>query len=144
MVSVAVFVDFINLFLMQFNIDLLHVLITFIHNLFCLTVSEIWLEDDYLLSRGWVPPYALSSCSSGCKCWFLVLWRRSQCVSVVLLPGRLYQVEYAMEAIGHAGTCLGILANDGVLLAAERRNIHKLLDEVFFSEKIYKLNEWVQ
>uniref|UniRef100_A0A8C0Z4L7 Proteasome subunit alpha type-4 n=2 Tax=Canis lupus TaxID=9612 RepID=A0A8C0Z4L7_CANLF len=55
--------------------------------------------------------------------------------------GRLYQVEYAMEAIGHAGTCLGILANDGVLLAAERRNIHKLLDEVFFSEKIYKLNE---
>lgn len=57
--------------------------------------------------------------------------------------GRLYQVEYAMEAIGHAGTCLGILANDGVLLAAERRNIHKLLDEVFFSEKIYKLNEWV-
>uniref|UniRef100_A0A4W5PTH5 Proteasome 20S subunit alpha 4 n=1 Tax=Hucho hucho TaxID=62062 RepID=A0A4W5PTH5_9TELE len=54
---------------------------------------------------------------------------------------RLYQVEYAMEAIGHAGTCLGILANDGVLLAAERRNIHKLLDEVFFSEKIYKLNE---
>lgn len=57
------------------------------------------------------------------------------------LTGRLYQVEYAMEAIGHAGTCLGILANDGVLLAAERRNIHKLLDEVFFSEKIYKLNE---
>lgn len=57
------------------------------------------------------------------------------------LTGRLYQVEYAMEAIGHAGSCLGILANDGVLLAAERRNIHKLLDEVFFSEKIYKLNE---
>lgn len=61
----------------------------------------------------------------------------------MLLAGRLYQVEYAMEAIGHAGTCLGILAKDGVLLAAERRNIHKLLDEVFFSEKIYKLNEWV-
>lgn len=58
-----------------------------------------------------------------------------------VFAGRLYQVEYAMEAIGHAGTCLGILANDGVLLAAERRNIHKLLDEVFFSEKIYKLNE---
>merc|ERR1712177_115002 len=55
--------------------------------------------------------------------------------------GRLYQVEYAMEAIGHAGSCLGILANDGILLAAERRNTNKLLDEVFHSEKIYRLNE---
>ena len=54
--------------------------------------------------------------------------------------GRLFQVEYAMEAIGHAGTCLGILANDGVLLAAERRNTNKLLDDVF-SEKIYRLHE---
>ncbi|KAJ8939640.1 hypothetical protein NQ314_011060 [Rhamnusium bicolor] len=58
-----------------------------------------------------------------------------------LQKGRLYQVEYAMEAISHAGTCLGILANDGILLAAERRNTNKLLDEVFTSEKIYKLNE---
>lgn len=46
-----------------------------------------------------------------------------------------------MEAISHAGTCLGILATDGILLAAERRNTNKLLDEVFFSEKIYKLND---
>eukprot|EP00795_Rhopilema_esculentum_P006274 gene6274-11694_t len=45
-----------------------------------------------------------------------------------------------MEAIGHAGTCLGILANDGVLLAAEKRNTNKLLDEIF-SEKIYKLHD---
>lgn len=46
-----------------------------------------------------------------------------------------------MEAIGHAGTCLGILASDGVLLAAERKNINKLLDDAIFSEKIYTLNE---
>ena len=61
-----------------------------------------------------------------------------------LLPlqtGRLYQVEYAMEAVGHAGICLGILANDGIVLAAERRNTNKLLDEVFASEKIYKLHK---
>lgn len=57
--------------------------------------------------------------------------------------GRLYQVEYAMEAISHAGTCLGILAKDGILLAAERRNTNKLLDGAIFSEKIYKLNELV-
>ncbi len=46
-----------------------------------------------------------------------------------------------MEAIGHAGTTLGILAKDGIVLAAERRNTNKLLDEVFHSEKIYHLNE---
>lgn len=59
--------------------------------------------------------------------------------------GRLYQVEYAMEAIGHAGTCLGVQAIDGVVLAGERPSSNKLLDDsVFRSEKIYKLNEYVQ
>jgi 20S proteasome subunit alpha 3 len=48
-----------------------------------------------------------------------------------------------MEAIGLAGICLGILADDGVVLAAERRNTNKLLDEMVFSEKIYKLHEYV-
>uniref|UniRef100_A0A8C4WWF8 Proteasome subunit alpha type n=1 Tax=Eptatretus burgeri TaxID=7764 RepID=A0A8C4WWF8_EPTBU len=68
--------------------------------------------------------------------------RRYDSRTTIFSPeGRLYQVEYAMEAIGHAGTCLGILANDGVLLVAERRNTHKLLDDVMFSEKIYKLND---
>ncbi|OAD58153.1 Proteasome subunit alpha type-4 [Eufriesea mexicana] len=46
-----------------------------------------------------------------------------------------------MEAISHAGTCLGISAADGILLVAERRNINKLLDEVYYSEKIYKLHD---
>merc|ERR1712095_13467 len=68
--------------------------------------------------------------------------RRYDTRTTIFSPeGRLYQVEYAMEAIGHAGTCLGILSNDGILLAAERRNTNKLLDEVFHSEKIYQLNE---
>ncbi|CAD5116391.1 DgyrCDS5285 [Dimorphilus gyrociliatus] len=68
--------------------------------------------------------------------------RRYDTRTTIFSPeGRLYQVEYAMEAIGHAGTCLGILANDGILLAAERRNTNKLLDESAQSEKIYKLNE---
>nr|AAQ96654.1 proteasome alpha 4 subunit [Branchiostoma belcheri tsingtauense] len=68
--------------------------------------------------------------------------RRYDTRTTIFSPeGRLYQVEYAMEAIGHAGTRLGILANDGIVLAAERRNTHKLLDEVFFSEKIYKLHD---
>nr|CAG4635587.1 EOG090X09LQ [Artemia franciscana] len=68
--------------------------------------------------------------------------RRYDTRTTIFSPeGRLYQVEYAMEAIGHAGTCLGILAQDGIVLAAEKRNTHKLLDEIMFSEKIYKLNE---
>ncbi|XP_055854778.1 proteasome subunit alpha type-4 [Episyrphus balteatus] len=67
--------------------------------------------------------------------------RRYDSRTTIFSPeGRLYQVEYAMEAISHAGTCLGILAEDGILLAAERRNTNKLLDSAIFSEKIYKLN----
>ncbi len=37
-------------------------------------------------------------------------------------------VEYAMEAISHAGTVLGVLAADGVVLAAEKKVTGKLLD----------------
>lgn len=57
--------------------------------------------------------------------------------------GRLYQIEYALEAISHAGTCLGILAKDGVLLAAEKKNVAKLLETSSQAEKIYKLDEHV-
>ncbi len=48
-----------------------------------------------------------------------------------------------MEAISHAGTCLGILATDGVLLAAEKRVPSKLLDPVSTSEKIYRVTKFV-
>ena len=59
--------------------------------------------------------------------------RRYDSKTTIFSPeGRLFQVEYAMEAIGHAGTCLGILANDGILLAAERRNTNKLLGKFPF------------
>jgi len=39
-----------------------------------------------------------------------------------------FPVEYAKEAISHAGTVLGVLAKDGVVLAAEKRVTGKLLD----------------
>nr|ACO12959.1 Proteasome subunit alpha type-4 [Lepeophtheirus salmonis]ADD38118.1 Proteasome subunit alpha type-4 [Lepeophtheirus salmonis] len=68
--------------------------------------------------------------------------RRYDTRTTIFSPeGRLFQVEYAMEAIGHAGTVLGILATDGIVVAAERKNTNKLLDDVFHSEKIYSLNE---
>jgi len=55
--------------------------------------------------------------------------RRYDSRTTIFSPeGRLYQIEYAMEAINHAGTVLGILAKDGVVLAAEKKVTGKLLD----------------
>ncbi|CAB3407256.1 unnamed protein product [Caenorhabditis bovis] len=68
--------------------------------------------------------------------------RRYDSRTTIFSPeGRLYQVEYAMEAISHAGTCLGILASDGIVVAAEKRNVHKLLDDSVLTEKIYRLSD---
>lgn len=58
-----------------------------------------------------------------------------------LYSGRLYQVEYAMEAISLAGIALGILATDGIVLAAEKKVTSKLLEQTASAEKIYKLSE---
>lgn len=56
-----------------------------------------------------------------------------------------------MEAISHAGTVIGVLAKDGVVLAAEKKVTGKLLDlsgalEGGYGgsgEKIYLLNSYV-
>jgi 20S proteasome subunit alpha 3 len=70
--------------------------------------------------------------------------RYDQRVTTFSPDGRLYQVEYALEAISHAGACLGILGTDGVVLAAERRNLSKLLDTrgrlTRASEKMYEID----
>ncbi|KAL0227616.1 hypothetical protein RCL1_003760 [Eukaryota sp. TZLM3-RCL] len=42
--------------------------------------------------------------------------------------GRLFQVEYAMEAISHTGSCIGVLSKDGIVLVAEKKVVGKLLD----------------
>jgi len=57
--------------------------------------------------------------------------------------GRLYQVEYAIEAVGQAGTSLGIRTKNGVILATEKRSIHKLLDDhaALGSDKLYKISD---
>lgn len=54
----------------------------------------------------------------------------------------MYQVEYALEAISHAGTAIGILAKDGIVLAAERKVTSKLLEQDTSAEKLYILNEY--
>mmetsp|Transcript_32245 Transcript_32245/g.77085 ORF Transcript_32245/g.77085 Transcript_32245/m.77085 type:complete len:273 (-) Transcript_32245:121-939(-) len=53
--------------------------------------------------------------------------------------GRLHQVEYAIEAINNAGTSVGILAKDGVVMASEKKVTSGLLAPARTSEKTYKL-----
>ncbi|TPX34686.1 hypothetical protein SmJEL517_g02746 [Synchytrium microbalum] len=68
--------------------------------------------------------------------------RRYDSRTTIFSPeGRLYQVEYAMEAISHAGTALGILAEDGIVLAAEKKVTSKLLEQSVSHEKIYLIND---
>eukprot|EP01006_Ploeotia_vitrea_P047932 TRINITY_DN67179_c10_g5_i1.p3 TRINITY_DN67179_c10_g5~~TRINITY_DN67179_c10_g5_i1.p3 ORF type:complete len:255 (+),score=142.00 TRINITY_DN67179_c10_g5_i1:51-815(+) len=57
--------------------------------------------------------------------------------------GRLYQVEYAMEAISQAGAAVGVKAKDGIVLAAEKRVMSKLLDIRKGTEKMYKIDDHV-
>jgi len=68
--------------------------------------------------------------------------RRYDSRTTIFSPeGRLYQVEYALEAISHAGTAIGILAKDGIVLAAERKVTSKLLEQDTSAEKLYILND---
>lgn len=57
--------------------------------------------------------------------------------------GRLHQVEYAMEAINNAGTAVGLLTVDGVILASEKPKVTGLLAPPKGSDKTYKLDEHV-
>eukprot|EP01098_Paradermamoeba_levis_P007431 TRINITY_DN306_c0_g1_i1.p1 TRINITY_DN306_c0_g1~~TRINITY_DN306_c0_g1_i1.p1 ORF type:complete len:252 (-),score=93.28 TRINITY_DN306_c0_g1_i1:87-842(-) len=68
--------------------------------------------------------------------------RRYDSRTTIFSPeGRLYQVEYAMEAISHAGAAIGILAKDGLVLAAEKMITSKLLEVGTSAEKMYKLDD---
>lgn len=54
--------------------------------------------------------------------------------------GRLYQVEYALEAINNANLTVGLLCDSGVILAADKPISTKLLDTGKINEKLYKLD----
>jgi len=57
--------------------------------------------------------------------------------------GRLYQVEYANEAINNTGTTLGVVCQDSVILAGEKKVISKLLDKGTASEKLYIIDDHI-
>ncbi|CDY66240.1 BnaAnng21900D [Brassica napus] len=68
--------------------------------------------------------------------------RRYDSRTTIFSPeGRLYQVEYAMEAIGNAGSAIGILSKDGVVLIGEKKVTSKLLQTSTSSEKMYKIDD---
>lgn len=55
----------------------------------------------------------------------------------------MHQVEYAIEAINNAGTCVGLLSADGIVLAAEKRTLSKLLAPSKTSEKTYVIDDHI-
>ena len=70
--------------------------------------------------------------------------RRYDSRTTIFSPeGRLYQVEYAMEAISLAPSAIGILASDGIVLAAEKKLSSKLLEPQKTSEKMHMIDEHV-
>ena len=54
--------------------------------------------------------------------------------------GRLHQVEYAIEAINNAGTSVGILAKNGVVMASEKKITSGLLAQARVS--LIFVNKW--
>merc|ERR1712205_49833 len=70
--------------------------------------------------------------------------RRYDSRTTIFSPeGRLHQVEYAMEAIGHAGAAIGVQATNGVVLAAEKKTTSKLLESDKTSEKMYLVDNHI-
>ncbi len=63
-------------------------------------------------------------------------------ITIFSPEGRLYQVEYAMEAVKAGTTCIGIRCKDAVVLAAERRVTSKLADPSFY-KKIFQIDEHI-
>lgn len=71
--------------------------------------------------------------------------RYDQSTTTFSPEGRLHQVEYAIEAINNAGTCVGIACNngEGIVLAAEKRVVSKLLAPSKISEKTYPIDKHI-
>lgn len=63
-------------------------------------------------------------------------------ITVFSPDGRLFQVEYAREAVKRGTTAIGIKATDGVALLVDKRVTSRLL-EVQSVEKIFKIDDHI-
>jgi len=63
-------------------------------------------------------------------------------ITVFSPDGKLYQVQYAQEAVKRGLTALGIKIKDGVILAAEKRVRSRLVEKTSI-EKIFQIDEHI-
>jgi len=63
-------------------------------------------------------------------------------ITVFSPDGRLYQVEYAREAVKRGTTAVGIKCNEGVILLVDKRVSSRLLEPASI-EKIYQIDEHI-
>ncbi|MEM2619093.1 MAG: proteasome subunit alpha, partial [Candidatus Hadarchaeales archaeon] len=63
-------------------------------------------------------------------------------ITVFSPDGKLYQVQYAQEAVKRGLTALGMKVKDGVVLAAEKMVRSKLVEETSI-EKIFQIDEHI-
>lgn len=63
-------------------------------------------------------------------------------ITVFSPDGRLFQVEYAREAVKRGTTSLGIKSKDGVVLLVDKRSTSKLVESKSI-EKIFKIDEHI-
>ena len=62
-------------------------------------------------------------------------------ITIFSPDGRLFQVEYAIEAVRRGTTAIGVKSKDGVIFAVERRKLP--LAENIGSEKLFKIDDHV-
>ncbi len=63
-------------------------------------------------------------------------------ITVFSPDGRLYQVEYAREAVKRGTTAVGVKCREGVVLIVDKRVASRLLEPVSI-EKIYKVDDHI-
>ena len=63
-------------------------------------------------------------------------------ITVFSPDGRLFQVEYAREAVKRGTTSIGIKCSEGIVLAVDKRTTSNLV-EVTSIEKIFKIDEHI-
>ena len=76
---------------------------------------------------------------SNCHSWRLVLFLA---ITVFSPDGRLFQVEYAREAVKRGTTSIGVKSSEGIVLAVDKRTTSNLV-EASSIEKIFKIDEHI-